>query len=515
MAEISSNRTIAKNTLMLYMRMALTMAVSLYTSRVILSVLGVVDDGIYNIVGGAVGMFMFLNGALSGATSRFLTYELGKDNKERLKQTFSAALMVHIILAIVILILLETVGLWLLDKKLVIPDDRMHAAKVVYQLSAFATLLSITQVPYSASIISHEKMGTFAYMSLLEVTLKLLICYLIKISPMDKLITYGILVLCVRTLVRMIYRVYCIRHFEECHFHIVKDWNLIKPILSFSSWDLMGNFSSMARDQGVSVVLNMFFGPAINSAAGKAGVICTAVNGFSQNFLTAIKPPIVKSYAMCNIRKMEELMITASKYSYSLLMLLSLPFFFESQFVIDLWLENPPEYSAIFCSLGLGFGLLVAIFLPLVYAIHASGDIRFMSVVNGSIWVSVVPITYVFLWLGWSPIVPYVAKYFLLLFVVISNLHSVKKNIPEFDRGMFLKNTILPDLASAAISIALTALVYYQFDGSSWWRFLSVCTVSTISVCATVFFIVFDKPMRAAVIEKAKDIWSKIRKKNG
>ena len=343
-------------------------------------------------------------------------------------------------------------------------------------------------------------------MSILEVVLKLLICYIIIISPIDKLITYGILVLCVKTLIIMIYRVYCIRRFEECHFRIVKDWGLIKPILSFSGWDLMGNLSSMARDQGVDVVLNMFFGPAINSAAGKAGVICNAVNGFSSNFLTAIKPPIVKAYASGDIKKMESLMIDASKYAYSLLMLLSVPFFFESQFVIDLWLKNPPEYAALFCAVDLGLGLLVAIFLPLVYALHASGNIRFMSLVNGSIWITVVPITYALLLTGKSPIVPYVVKYFLLLFVVISNLYSVKKNIPEFDRAYFLKNTILPILLSAAISMAVTAVVYYQFDEPSWWRFLAVWFASTISVCATVFFIVFDKPMREAVINKVKQI---------
>lgn len=509
MAEISSNRTIAKNTLLLYMRMALTMLVSLYTSRVILSVLGVVDDGIYSIVGGAVGMFTFLNGALSGATSRFLTFELGRDDKERLKKTFSAAMLVHIILSIIIFILLETVGLWLLNNKLVIPIERIHAARVVYQLSAFATLLSITQVPYSASLIAHERMGAFAYMSILEVVLKLLICYIVVVSPIDKLITYGILVLCVRTLVMMIYRVYCIRQFEECHFRIIKDWELIKPILSFSGWDLMGNFSSMARDQGVDVVLNMFFGPAINSAAGKAGIICNAVNGFSSNFLTAIKPPIVKAYAMGDIPKMENLMIDASKYAYSLLMLLSVPFFFESQFVIDLWLKNPPEYSALFCSVDLGLGLLISIFLPLVYAIHASGNIRFMSLVNGSIWVTVVPITYVLLLKGYSPIVPYVVKYFLLFFVVLSNLYSVKKNIPEFDRFHYLKNTLLPALASAALSIGLTAIVYSLFEGPSWRRFLAVCATSTIAVSSTVFFIVFDKHIRIVVINKAKHILSR------
>ena len=289
MAEISSNKTIAKNTLLLYMRMALTMLVSLYTSRVILSVLGVVDDGIYSIVGGTISMFGFLNGSLSGETSRFLTYELARGNKEKLKKTFSAALLVHILLAVVVFALLETIGLWVLTKKLVIPEERLFAAKVVYQLSAFSSLLSITQVPYSASIIAHEK----------------IICFIVKVSMFDKLITYGILILIVTTLIRMIYRIYCIRKFEECHFSIVKDWELIKPILSFSGWDIMSNVSVVARNQGVDMVMNVFFGPVINSAAGKAGVISNAVNGFSGNFLTAIRPPLVKSYAVGNYRRME------------------------------------------------------------------------------------------------------------------------------------------------------------------------------------------------------------------
>lgn len=509
MVTISSNRTIAKNTLLLYMRMALTMIVSLYTSRVILSVLGIVDDGIYSIVGGTVSMFLFLNGALSGATSRFLTFELARGNKEQLKKTFSAALLVHVILAIIIFVLLETIGLWLLNHKLVIPDNRIHAARVVYQLSAIATLLSVTQVPYTASIISHEKMGAFAYMSLIEAGLKLLICFLISVSPIDKLITYGVLILIVRGIIIMIYRVYCIRMFEECHFSLVRDWGLIKPILSFSGWDLLGNLSITARDQGVDVVMNTFFGPAINSATGKAGVICNAVNGFSNNFLTAIRPPIVKAYSIGDIRKMEELMIDASKYAYSLLVLLSVPFFFESQFVLDLWLVNPPAYAAQFCVVDLALVLIVALFRPLTFAIHATGQIRFMSIVNGTIFLSSVPIAYFLLQAGKNPIAPWIAKCFLQVLVAMSNLYIVKNNIPEFDVNYYFKKAILPALLSIIIIVPFTFLVFKQFPSSSWWRFLTVCAVSTITTLITVFFIVFDKRMRQFAINKALSIIKK------
>ena len=506
MAEISSNRTIAKNTILLYGRMVFTMLISLYTTRVILSTLGVIDDGIYNVVGGVVGMFTFIKGTLSGATSRFITYELGRGDKEQLHQTFSAALMVHIILAVVLVLVLETAGLWYVNHKLNVPADRLYAAKVVYHLSVFSILFSVTQVPYNASIIAHEKMGVFAYISILEAVLKLVICYALVISPFDKLITYAALVLAVSIAIQTIYRVYCLRHFEECHLKKVTRKGIIKPILTFSGWDLFGNFSTMARDQGVDVILNYFFGPAINSAAGKAGVICNAVNGLANNFLTAIKPPIVKAYSIGDIRKMEELMINASKYSYVCLMLFAAPFFFESKFVIDLWLKNPPAYAEVFCSVDLGLAVLISMFLPLVYAIHATGKIRFMSIVNGSIWFTVVPITYFMLKAGGAPIVPYVVKYGLLVFVVISNFYSVKRYIPGFDRKLYLNKAFFPSIISAAIVMTATYFVYRLFPGPSWWRILSVCVTSTISLGISSFFIVFDKHIREFVISKVKSI---------
>ena len=506
MAEISSNRTIAKNTILLYGRMVFSMLVSLYTTRVILSTLGVIDDGIYNVVGGVVGMFTFMSGTLSGATSRFITFELGRGDKERLHQTFSAALLAHIILAVALIVVLETAGLWYVNNKLNVPFERLHAAKVVFHLSVISILFGVTQVPYNACIIAHEKMGVFAYISILEVVLKLAICYAVVISPFDKLISYAALGLAVSIGIRMIYRVYCLRHFEECHMVKVTQEGIIKPILSFSAWDMFGNFSVMARDQGVDVILNYFFGPAINSAAGKAGTICNAVNGLANNFLTAIKPPIVKAYSMGNIKKMEELMIDASKYSYVCLMLFAAPFFFESKFVIDLWLKNPPDYAEVFCSVDLGLAVLVSMFLPLIYAIHASGNIRFMSIVNGAIWLTVVPITFFMLKAGGPPIVPYVVKYGLLVFVVISNFYSVKKNIPEFDRGLYLKRAFFPSIISAAIVMISGFLVYSAFDGPSWWRILCVCAATTVSLGLSAFFIVFDKHIRELAIDKVKSV---------
>ena len=508
MTEISSNSTIAKNTILLYGRMLLLMVVSLYTSRVVLSVLGVIDNGIYNVVGGAVGMFSFLNGALSGATARFLTYELARDNVDRQKQTFAAALWAHILVALVILLLLETIGIWFVNHKLDIPDERMVAARVAFHLSVVASMIGITQVPYSASIIAHEKMGAFAYMSLLEAGLKLAICYLVLKAPFDKLITYAILILIVKTLIQFIYRFYCIRRFSECRLIKVKDGSFFKPILSFSFWDLLGNLSVVARNQGIDMILNMFFGPAINSAAGLAGTANGAVHGFASNFLTAIKPPIFKSYSIGDYRKMEELMITASRFSYFLLALLSVPFFFESQFIMSLWLKNPPDHTALFCSIGLAEDLLIAIFLPLVYAIHASGKIRKMSIISGCIWLMSVPISYIMLSLGLFPEVCYLVRIGLLFFIIPSNLIITKKNIPAFDIPLFLRKTILPSVLSISLVLIFTYLVYRLFHDSSWQRFIVTGVTSSVTVCTTSFFIVFDRQTRTAVIRKARQLLS-------
>lgn len=500
--QISSDKTIAKNTLFLYFRMMFTMLVSLYTSRVNLSVLGIEDNGIYQVVGGVVAMFAFLNGALSGATSRFLTYELGKGNMERLKKTFASALNIHILVAIIIFILSETVGLYFLEKKLIIPDNRVNAAYIVYQVSIFASMISITQVPYNASIISHEKMGVFAYMSILDVSLKLIICYLLYITPIDKLVTYGVLILCETIGLQLIYRIYCIRHFEECHFKLVRDKTFIKPIFSFAGWDLFGNFSVMARGQGVNIIMNMFFGPVINSAAGFSTTIGSNVLGFSNNFLTAIRPPIVKAYSQNQIEKMESLMINASKYSFSLLLLLSTPFIFESQYILKLWLKTPPPYTETFCVLELILSVLSSIFLPLVFAIHATGKIKFMSITNGTIWLMVVPITYFLLKAGYPPVIPYITKIFLLIFVVVSNIYSTKKNIPQFNILLYIRHAFIPSIIAGTLVIFLTYIVYNLFNSSSLIRFITVCCTSIITVVITTYFIVFEKETRNKIKTK-------------
>lgn len=312
----NNNKRIARNTLMLYIRMLFSMFVSFYTSRVILAVLGVTDFGINNVVCGLAGMFTFINTTLAGATSRFLTYDIGVGEIEKLKKTFRAALTIHVFLAIIIFILCETVGVWLLETKLVIPTERMFAARLIFQLSVLSTMMMVTQVPYNAAIVAHERMDVFAYFGIADVSLKLLIVFMLEWFNFDKLILYGILFFMLSVGMLFAYRLYCTRNFVECRFRFTKDKTLLYPMLSFSGWDLYGNMCVMFKGQGINILQNMFWGPAINAATGIANQIMNAIMGFSRNFTTAVQPQIIKYYAKGSYAEMEKLAIRCSKFSF-------------------------------------------------------------------------------------------------------------------------------------------------------------------------------------------------------
>lgn len=325
----SNSKRIAKNTVLLYVRMVMSVLVSLYTSRVVLQVLGVDDFGIYGIVGGVVTLFAFLNATMSGATSRFITYAIGKGNEEHIREVFSTAVQVHLAIALVIVILAETVGLWILETKLVIPQERMFAARIVYQFSVLALAVQVAQVPYNGSIIAYERMDVFAYVELLNVFLKLGIVYLLMLMDFDKLILYAILVLSVNILIAMIYRIYCIRKISTCHYkHIIRK-DLMIPMLSYSGWDLYGNVCTTLRSQCVNIIINMFFGVALNAASSVANSVQGVVSNLSGNVIQAFRPQIIKSYAQGNFTYMNSLVSNAVKYTLILFMMLCVPLTFE------------------------------------------------------------------------------------------------------------------------------------------------------------------------------------------
>ena len=323
-----NNKCIAKNTSMLYIRMLLTMAVTLYTSRVILNTLGVEDYGIYNVVGGFVAMMGFLNNSMAVATQRFLSFEIGKKSNSQFSRVFSMSMSIHILIALVILVLAETVGLWFVKTQLTIPIERMGAALWVFHFSILAFIVNVISVPYNATIIAHERMNVFAWVSIIDVSLKLLIVFILQWFGYDKLKFYALLMFGVALIIRLIYGSYCSRKFVESKFHFYWDKSLFKTIMSFAGWSLWGGAASVLHSQGVNILLNIFFGPAINAARGIAYQIQGAVNSFVSNFQIAINPQIIKSYASSKIEYMHQLIFQGAKYSFYLLFALSLPILF-------------------------------------------------------------------------------------------------------------------------------------------------------------------------------------------
>lgn len=400
----SNKKRVAKNTLFLYFRMILIMVVSLYTSRVILAQLGIRDYGINNVVGGVVSMFAFLNSSMATATQRFLTYALGKGDGDRLRKTFAASMNIHIFIALVIVLLAETIGLWFVNAKLVIPQDRMFAANVVYQFSILSFCVSIIQVPYDAVLIAHEKMSIYAYISILETILKLVIVYMLSISPFDKLITYSILFFAVTLFIRFTYQIYCKKHYAESKFMLFWDKDLYRQMSGFAGWNLFGSLAWLCRNQGLNIILNLFFGPVVNAARGVANQVSGAVMNFISNFQTALNPQITKEYAVGQIKEMEKLAYLGIKFSYIILFMLAFPLMLNIQFVLGIWLVKVPEWTAIFVILTLIDSLVGNIFgTPLMTSLSATGNIRNYQIVVSLIILFILPVGYVALRLGAGP----------------------------------------------------------------------------------------------------------------
>ena len=471
----SNNKRIAKNTIMLYIRMFISMLVGLYTSRVVLATLGVEDYGIYGVVGGVVAMMGFLNASMSGATSRFLTFELGRGDKDRLAKTFSSALIVHIAIAIIVFILAETVGLWFLCNKLNIPEGRMEAAHWVYQFSILATMLSITQVPYNATIIAHEKMDVYAYMEILNVSLKLLIVYLLCIGNFDKLILYASLMLAVSILIMMVYRIYAIRQFPEAHFHWIWDKTYLRPLLSFSGWDLYGNACVIARQQGTNFLINIFYGVVYNAASGIATTVQGTISGLAFNIILAFRPQIIKQYAKGNVEDMSKLVGNAVCFTTILFGCMSIPLILETHYIMKAWLGVIPEKSEIFCQI-----LLIASFLGLLNniwntCIHATGKIKEISIISGTIYLISLPIIYIVFECNAPVESAYIVFILVAVLVNVNNLVIIKRRIPKFQFSFIFLNYIKIIIILIA-SYYITSLINAQMQ-ERFIRLLVECIV--------------------------------------
>lgn len=480
-----NNKRIAKNTLFLYFRMLLTMIISLFTSRVILKALGAEDYGIYNVVGGVITMLNFITNSLSGAGSRFITFELGKGNIEKLKNTFSAIMFINIGLALLILILGETIGLWFVQNKLVIPEDRVVASLWVYQCSIITAIIGILSAPYNSLIISHEKMSAFAYISIIEVVLKLVIVYLLMLSPCDKLILYSILLLFVQLLIRFIYTKYSSRHFEESRVRPLWNVELFKEIGLYSLWTMNGNLAIVGYTQGINILLNMFFGPLVNAARGIAVQVQTAALTFVQNFLTAINPQIIKSYAVEDYNYMHNLVVAASKYGFFLMLVITFPLIVLVNPILKLWLGSVPEYTTTFVVIMLYASLLSPLSRTLVTAINATGNIKKFQIFEGTSLLMVVPMAYVLL--IFFNISPEAVMWIYIGVEIFTQLIRMVIVLPaiQMRMGFYIKSVLLPIL----VPFLFFALVIYMICIPIELTFLQIIGYASI-LCLSILVVI-------------------------
>lgn len=498
----ANNKRIAKNTLILYVRMLFLMAISLYTSRVILRALGIDDYGIYNVVGGFVSMFSVLRSGLTSATQRFITYDLGKGDKKELRKTFSTCVTIFVLISLLILTIAEIGGIWFLSNKLVIPEERMTAANWVFQLSLLTLVIHLLSNPYNALIIAHEKMNAFAYISIYEGVAKLLVAYAITYTTYDRLVLYSILLCLIQFTMRIFYGIYCKRNFQESKLLFYWNWGKIKEIYSFTGWAMFGGLAHIGFTQGLNVLLNMFFNPAVNAARGISVQIQHVVNNFVNNFQTAVNPQIIKSYAHGDKSQVYKLIYASSKYSYFLLLLLSLPIMIESDQILGLWLVEVPEYTAIFFRLIIITTAIDCISNPIMRAVDATGIIRNYQIVVGGLLLLIVPVSYIVLRLGAPPYSVFLVHIILGVLAFLARLYMAKSLI-GISALTFLRKVLMRCFIVTILSVVAPLLLYFSYS-TSFTRLFFLVLFSLISVVFSIYVIGLESGERLYVRHKIK-----------
>lgn len=496
-----NNKRIAKNTLLLYFRMLFMMIVSLYTSRVVLSTLGVEDYGLYNVVGGIVVVLSFLNSAMAGATQRYLNFEMGHGDSVALKRVFSTSLLIHFIVSGVILLMADYLGLWFLNNHMVIAEDRIMAANWVYQFSIASFILTVLSVPYNATIVAHEKMSAFAYISIIEVVLKLLIVYLIQVLLFDKLIMYGFLIMLISVTIRIIYGTYCKRKFIEATFSKQNiDKSLLKNMLSFSSWTIFGNLGYILHTQGIAIVINMFFGAAVNAAQGISNQVNSAVSGFVSNFQMALNPQIVKNYAAGNLEDMHKLMYRGCRFSFFLISIFAIPLIIEAPAILNFWLEEVPEYTIIFVRLILLISVCNSYSSIMATAQGATGKIKIYQITLTTIGALHVPFTILLFYLDYEP---YYCSWVYLAIIVI--LQIIRISFVSRSTQMPIKGFIRMVLVPCFIVLIISSLIpciLHQIISTNFGMTTVNIIVSFIWTFITIMFVGLEKSERLMILER-------------
>lgn len=508
----NNNKRIAKNTLFLYFRMMLTMFVSLFTSRVILNTLGIVDYGLNNVIAGVITLFAFLNGALGAASSRFLTFELAGENKEQVKKIFSTSFNIHFCMGIIIVLFCETIGLWLVNNILNIPPERLFACNVIYQFVIISAFLSTTQVPLYAIIISYERMNVYAYLGISDAILKLCIAYLITISTFDKLITLGVLNLIVVIGVYIFIHIYCKRNFSEYTIAVSREKKLYKEMIGYSAWSLLGSSAGMLKNQGVNILMNIFFGPVVNAANAIAYQVNNALINFSNNFTTALNPQIIKSYANKDYDRMKSLVFRGGKFSFFLLMILSIPILLEANIILHIWLKSVPGYAVILTRLVVLLTLIECFAVTIGTSIQATGKIRNYQIFVAGIYLLNFPITYISYKFGAAPTAALIILIVLALINIFIRLYffNIYLGISIFD---YIKNVLLKSVIVMLFSCIFPIMIYKLMD-EGYVRLLIITVVSGVSSAICIYLLGLQKTERQKVYiftkNKIEIIWTKL-----
>lgn len=498
----SFNSKIVKNTGLLYFRMILIMLVSLYTVRVVLNTLGIEDYGINNVVGGIVSMLGFLSSSMSSASQRFFAFELGKGNIQRLRKIFNSTLLIYVGLSLIVLILSETIGLWFLNNEINVPFERRVAANWVYQFSVFSFILTMITVPFNALIIANERMNVYAVVSVLEVVLKLGIVYLLVVLPYDKLIIYALLSFVVSVLITLLYMVYCYRNFKESKICLSFDKMDLKNILAYSGWNLFGALANVFNNQGLNILLNIFFGPIVNTSKAIASRINSTVSQFVLNFMTASRPQIIKSYSVGNRGEMLNLVFQTSKYSFVLLFIATLPFLFETRYLLVLWLEDVPDSAIVFVRLALICSLIDSLSYPLMTAAQATGKIKVYQIVVGGIMLLGLPISYLFLKLGFEAYVVFIVSIVISFITLFVRLVFLNRMI-DLNVFGFIKDIIFPILLVIAFSLPLPFFLNVIME-LGFVKMLTVTSLSFFNSVISVYFFALNKEDRVFVLKFLK-----------
>lgn len=495
------NKRIAKNTAFLYIRMLIVLALSLYTTRVVLATLGIIDYGIYNVVCGFVSMFAFLNNSLANGTQRFYNFRIGEGRNNEIQLVFSTSMLIQIALAIILFVMLETFGLWYINNKMIIPGERLTAAFWVFQCSVISLIFVVLQVPYSAAILAFEKMDYYAIVSIVDALLKLAIVFVLPFVDADHLILYGILSLLISIVNFLLYAVYCKSRFrvETTMIWRKREKVLMREMTSFSGWNVFGTFAYMIKDQGLNVLLNAFFGPVVNAARGIAMQVNSALQGFSINIVAAVRPQLVQSYSSGNIKRVENLMFSMSRLIYLMLFVLSLPIMIEMPYILKLWLSGPiPEYTIIFTDLVIVNMIITSMNTPLSQVVHATGKMKYYQIGTSLIICSILPVSYLFLKIGYSAVSTFV------ICIVISIINQavcllLLRRIFPYSITEYVKKVVIPCLLLTIIAPIIPYIIHLFFtEGIIRLLFVVLMSIGVTSLIA--YLLVLTKDEKQIII---------------